>query len=459
MIPQMQICGRTLRTIGAFAAVCLVAQLAVMDAAAAQGDELPEAPAEYERYALENNRALHAHYQRWQASLHEADAAAASWPQPSLDYTYKSDAMWADEPSPRHMATLAQQIPWPGVLDKSAEPARWKAEVHRHRFEEEVLGIVFEVREALIDIARLEAIADLVDEQREVYREVAGIIEEIMAVGNADYGDFLRVQLAEEKLADRLDTLESKRQQAVADLRQALDMGPNVELTFDFEDEGHDPLEVPEESPAMAVLVKHVQAHPHLQTAHAEAQRARARGDYARARRLPWPTVRLGVENMPSMRREEADRMTALVAGVSVPLPIFGGQYAEEERRFIGESEAVYEDHFAMHRDMTSQVEASHERVDEQLERLERYEDNLLPLAAEASEEILSQIEVGEEEVTDFLLSFREELDLEIGIVEARATLATERARLEQLTGGRFSAYPDRTTPTVAVDEFKEGEE
>lgn len=433
--------------------------LAVGGEAQAQQDDLPETPVEYERFALKQNPQLQTLYQRWQAARSEAKAEASSWPQPRIGYRTFIDGWWHDDPRLRHRGTISQTFPWPGALDDAADPALKRAEAITHRFQARVLAVVFEVRRLLVDIARIEALIEILEEQRTVYADVVAIVEQTMETGEAEYADLLRVNTAREKIADRIDTLRSDRQQRIAELRELLELGPDVELTFDFGDDGL--LDVVEETPPRAKLVEAArQEHPALAAERTRAASLRQRAEYARVQRLPWPTLSLGVDSVPDrMGTSGYDRRTALMVHVSVPLPIFLAQYQHEQQNFEHQRRAVLAEREQTVLELTAGVDKAITRISEKLRRLERYRQDLVPLASDATEQLLNKIETGERDVTDYLLSFEQELDLETNLVEFRATIATERARLERLTGGEFDAFPNRPSPSIDIQDTNETRE
>ncbi len=453
--------GRSAGHRGAFTLLAVVVAVAFAAGAdaRAQADEPPETPVEYERAALKQSPELQAIYERWQAARREADAAGSRWPQPRVGYRTFIDGWWLEDPRLRHRGTISQQFPWPGVLGEAADPARKRAEAIKHRFRARVLEVVYEVREVLIDIARIDARREILEEQHAVYGDVVGLVEQTMETGDADYGDLLRVNTAREKIADRLDSLRAERERRVADVRELIAAEAGTELTFDFGDDGL--LEVDETLPDRDELVEAARTdHPALAARRARADARLERAEYAEAKRYPWPTLSLGIDSMPDrMGTSGYDRRTALMLHVSVPIPLFLSQYDDERRQFERQSQAALAEREETALDLEARVEKSIDRIAEKRRRLQRYREELLPLAGDATEHMLDNIETGERTVTDYLLSFEQELDLETNLVEFRATIATERARLERLTGGAFDAFPDRRTPEIEIRQLRDERE
>jgi outer membrane protein TolC len=134
------------------------------------------------------------------------------------------------------------------------------------------------------------------------------------------------------------------------------------------------------------------------------------------------------------------DRRTAFMLDLTVPVPIILGQYRQERSQFEHQRRSVLSHRDQRQVDLTSSIDAAVVRIDERRRRLRRYRSELLPLARDATEEMRQEIATGERDITDYLLSFQQEFDLETNVVEFRATIAQERARLEMLTGGALSS-------------------
>ncbi|MFU8803994.1 MAG: TolC family protein [Bradymonadaceae bacterium] len=417
----------------------------------AQAEEMPKTPREYERFALEHHPALRAQQHIWRGSLKEAEAVESRWPQPMLGYNAEIGTFWSPQVGVTHMAMVSQTVPWPGVLDKMAEPARRQAVGEQERFDGLARQIVHDVRVSLVDIARIDALDALLGEQRELYEEAVLILEATMATGRADYGDILRLTTAAEMLADRQDMLRSRREQSVASLREFLDVEPNTPLQFEFEG-AESPLEVREQRVDVgAALAQMSEHHPELATLRAQGARADAQGAAARSRRMPWPTVSLGYGNMPMMGGEGREDM--FLVGFSIPLPIFARQYSAEVERFELQRSAFQEQERATSRRLAAQIEASATRIDESMRRLARFRTELLPLAGDVTERMLIEMELGRRTATDYLLAVQQQLELESSLIELKATIARELARLNLLTGGEFEAQTTRGFERISIEE------
>ncbi|MBA2662881.1 MAG: TolC family protein [Bradymonadaceae bacterium] len=409
-------------------------------------------PAAYEHLALENHPSLRASHHAWQASVREGEAARSRLAQPVLSYRAEIGTPWTDNPGLGHMVMLSQMIMWPSVLDAMAEPARVAAAVERERFDAQTLAIVFDVRRALIEIARVDHHKELIEEQRQYFQDAIGIVEAGMATGRAGYVDALRLTLSSEMLAERLDMLGREREESLIELRALLGLAAASPLGFDFHGD-HDPTAVEEQpleaAPLVAAMLAH---HPELRQMAREAEMARAMGLASARSRRPSPMIGLGYSNMPAMAAGE--RQDALLIELSVPIPLFGRQYDADVERFESTRAAALEQRTALQRTLTAGIEASVARIDERLRRLQRYRIDLLPIATDVSERLLAEIELGRAMITDFQMAQQQQLDLAMMLVDLRADIAIERARLTMLTGGHFKAHGAHGAPSITIEEI-----
>ncbi|MFB6373416.1 MAG: hypothetical protein ABEN55_09950 [Bradymonadaceae bacterium] len=116
-----------LAAVAAVAATLLVAPIRSAIAQEGDGDDLPETPIEYERWALKQNPQLQTLYQRWQAARSEAKAEASNWPQPKVGYRTFIDGWWLEDAGLRHR----DYPPLPGPGPEGRLPGPRGADRHR----------------------------------------------------------------------------------------------------------------------------------------------------------------------------------------------------------------------------------------------------------------------------------------------------------------------------------------
>lgn len=298
--------------------------------------------------------------------------------------------------------------------------------------------IVFEVRQALIEIARLDHHLLIFNKQKEVYSEALSMVEALMSTGRTSYADVLRLSVTSEMLTDQIDTVQRERDEVVAGLRVQLDLEPNSAMRFDFSGE-NDPTAVSEDALELEELLKLMSTeNPELRALEFEAQAELAQVEVAQNDKWQGPTVGVGYMNMPSMGMGEDGRDDAMMLSVAMPIPIFGRQIVLNSERFEATGLSARAERAALQRTLSQKIESSILKIREREKRLLRYEKELIPMVGDVSERLLADVEVGRGQVTDFQLVFQQQLDLEMMLVDLQADIAIERARLQLLTGRGF---------------------
>lgn len=402
---------------------------------AADADFSPQNLADYERRALVNHPELEAEQQKLRAIQAEGERHLASYPQPTLSYGAEIGTPWTAKPGLGHTVMLTQQFLLPGRRAAWAKPATLRGSGAEAQMEASSNQIVFEVRQALIEVARLDHHLLIFNKQKEVYSEALSMVEALMSTGRTSYADVLRLSVTSEMLTDQVDTVQRERDEVVAGLRVELGLKPDSKMRFDFSGE-NDPTAVSQDALDLEALLELMNAqNPELRALEFEAQAEIAQIEVAQNERWQGPTVGVGYMNMPSMMMQEDDREDALMLSVAMPIPIFGRQISLNSERFEATSLSARAQQAALRRALSQEVESSVLKIRERQKRLQRYEKELIPMLGDVSERLLADVEVGRAQVTDFQLVFQQQLDLEMMLVDLRADIAIEQARLRMLTG------------------------
>lgn len=409
--------------------------------------------------ALANNPELSALHERWLAALARADAARSAWPQPRISYSAYLLAVETRQGPQRHVVALSQAFPWLRALRDAADPALAEADALAAEFDAAALRVAFDIEAATLAIARLDALAELLTEQRIVYQDVAQHEAAVIPFGGAGHGDLLRTTLMVEVLTDRLADLAAERAVLVASLG-ALTRMPE-DGVFDVAGPDLVSAAVPVDgldADLQAVIATAAENDPQLAALDARARAESERAEVATRGALPAPTLTVGwgiVDryDTPLPGTGAGGRDTFLV-GLSLPLPVARRQYDRAEAAHLASASAYTADADALRIRLRAEVEAALIRLTDELARVERYERDLLPTAHEATEHYAISIAQGAGNHTEYLLAFEQELQLRVAVIDARYAAALERARLSQLTGA-FLAAPDAPGPidTYAPEE------
>lgn len=228
-------------------------------------------------------------------------------------------------------------------------------------------GLLLEAAGLFHDLAAAEARASLAGDAADLAGEVSEAVRRRIEEGGAPRIDLAPAQA--EHAAARAD-LEAARAEA-SGLRLAL-----AALWGEGEAEFGplQPAEADAALPPVEEAVTRIQTHPELVSARAAGQARRAETALARAQAYPDITVRLGMRSY----RDTDDR--ALIAGVSVPLPLFdrnqGGREAARLRAGAAEVSAA-----ALELRLAGRVRAAHAQAVSARTRARVLADEAVPAA------------------------------------------------------------------------------
>jgi cobalt-zinc-cadmium efflux system outer membrane protein len=255
-----------------------------------------------------------------------------------------------------------------------------------------------------------------------VAEEAVAAADQRFRAGAAHSVDRLR---AEGNLAVRM----SERRQAEAELttsRRALAVRwGSGEATFDSLRLDPPNLRVP---PSADSLLDRLDTHPAVERAASEVAVASAGVRAARAARIP------DLEAVAGVRRLEDADATGLVAGLSVPMPLWntggGALRAAEAERSAAEARKV-----AVRRQLEEQLRSARERLIAAIESYGRVAHQLLPSAREALEQLRAGYRAGRFSYLDLLEGQRSALEAELFELEVAKDVWSARVALERLTG------------------------
>jgi outer membrane protein TolC len=394
-----------------------------------------------------DNQSLRAVEERAEASRLEATAAEEQWPQPMLEYMFEVGAPWAGHLSTGHMVQVMQRVPRRGAREALAEPARAEAALWDARRDAQRMDLYRAIRVDLIELARLGEQIALRDEEAGLLRDALAVVETRLDLGRADHSELFQLELARESALDeRRDLLarwEARREELVARVGvdgDELELGGLLEGLLD---------EWLREAPRdLASVDGWVREHePGLKAMEAEADVAASRVALVDQRLRPWPAVMVGYSNMPPMWEMEGPRAQMFQVGFSVELPVFRRQYDAEGARWQAMSGSALSDRSQAEEEAVAAARGVASTVSSRVERIERFQRELLPLAEDLGRQVLISMEIGERTASDLLVAVQQEVALQARLVDLRAALLTDLVELQRWTGGRFGegtpfAYP-----------------
>ncbi len=388
-------------------------------ASVALADTNPATLEEYLALARANNAGVASIVARANASR-ERVGVATGYPDPKIAYGYYTAP---DVLKGRQEIILQQEIPFPGKRGLRGEIASREAAMTERMSDAMVLEIDLEVKTAFYQYVGLTETASVLENETDLLRRMRDVAKVRYESGTAEQQDVLKVELSLSQVADETTV----NQQEIAATRARLN-----ELI------GRDavsPLPRPVWSaPDFAVIDQAALADSALvrrpEIAGARAELAMAEASRRLAKREYIPDFMLGVDYEFGANQ---DGWWEWMAGVNIPI------WIGKRRAMVREAEAMQKSAEYRIREETlrtlSEVEAATARARAARERLERFENAILPQAEAAFASSEASYRTGRVSFLDYLDSERMLLEMRKDYAMVRADLGMQLAALERAIG------------------------
>jgi outer membrane protein TolC len=403
---------------------------------------LPESLSELEGLALVNNPTLRRLQQE----------AAAAWdkaryvdelPDPAIESRFFVPPMNFEPDRQVAELQLMQMIPWLCRLDAEAQQACMEALVAQNMYDAERLRVLGDLRVAWFRLYVLgkqieTTVAD--QQQLETLIKTAGAR---VATGDAQPGDVLMATLELSNLQEQLITYRQEQVSAGAEINRLVGRDADAPIAA--------PANIASEFPNwdFAQLREFAFAsQPELNAARLRTAASRWGVEVARLKRRPELTLGVGwvVMDAPGATMPDAGR-DSVTLGASTTLPIWHEKYdailSEASRQHIAahaSEDEVAQRLDSMLRDLWEQALASHEKV-------ELYEESILPQARETFEADQKSLVNNTVTFDRVIRDYRTLLNLELGYHRALGQQAMSLARIQQTVGADLPIDPAPPRP------------
>lgn len=331
----------------------------------------------------------------------------------------------------QHKQPMAGSFPYPDTLALKGEVV--DADVALAKLAEEIA-----VRDALAAVE--ETFYDLifVAQSLRIHQENQALLRQIISVTQAkirgdrtSYNAVLMAQVELSKLHDAILELEGRQETLRTELNSLLGRPPDAPLAK--------PAEVTDqvlkpELPELYALA--VERRQELQQQRLRIERLRTMIELAS--RMTYPDASLGASYLEEgmgkgfMPQRDLNRRQASNVG-------HGDAYIRESRLRAAALEQTLE---AMADQTRLAVKEAHFRLVRARQRLDLYDDSLLPQAQQSLENAMSSYRAGDTDFLTFLEAERTRLAYLLEDQRARRDLRTAQTRLDQLAGGRLPREP-----------------
>lgn len=414
----------------------------VYDATA--GDERPQPPRptgpitlrQALALALEHHPELHAYV--WEVRAAEARVLQAGLrPNPELEAEFENFAGSKDFSGTQSLEStlsLAQTFPLGGDVERRRELAGLQTQLVGWDYEAARLEVLSRVTERYLVLLGAQRKVDLAREELALAEQVRDATGRRIRAGDAPPIDAARSSVPVATAQVQLKRAQRELQAARGQL--AL-MWAAPAASFDLAEGSLDSLQAPPPPEQLAALVSY---NPQVARWAVEISARRAEAALAEAEAIPDLTARAGV------KYDNADDASALVVGISLPLPLFDRRQGDVLAARFG-ANAAAEQRRAAERRVEAALSRSYARMAGSFDEAMAIRDIALPPANEAFKFTRRAFESGDLALIDVLDAERTLMELRAGYLDALTNYHLAVTEIEGLIGRPLADVGKRADP------------
>jgi len=372
--------------------------------------------------ALMKNPGLTAY--AWETRAAEARMLQAGrWSNPELEFEMDEFGGTGDlsgTDAAEFALSLAQTFPLGGDIARRRELAGYEAKLAGWDYEAARLGVLTQVTRRYIAVLAAQRSVAAREHELGLTRTVLATTRKRMEAGAAAQVEVIRARVPVAEAKVRLE--QARRRLATSRRQLALTWGQN-EPSFGAVVGDLERLAAPPEPSALA---RHISRNPRVARWATEISARRAEAALARAEAVPDVTGRVGVKRFNGIDE------TALVVGVSLPLPIFDRRQGDILAARLGGS-AAGQRRAEAERRLALELSDSWTQLANAYAEAVAIRDEALPPATEAFAVTRRAFEKGDVAFIDVLDAERTLVDLRIRYVAALVAYHTAAAEIEGL--------------------------
>jgi cobalt-zinc-cadmium efflux system outer membrane protein len=386
---------------------------------------------EYLRYATLHNAGLMAAADQWEAEREHVPQVEAL-PDPRFTYGYFIEEVETRVGPQRQKFGLVQTIPWFGKRRLRGDAATATAAAAEQAYQQSKRQLFNRVKRAYHEYWYLGQALAVTREHIRLVSDLERVARTRFKAGTATHASVIQAQVEMGKLDNQLRTLESRRSPVAALLNASLSRPT------------HRPLPLPEALPVTAIsfsddepLAWLAEYNPDLQqlanlATREEAQIALTRRDY-------YPDISLGIDYIdtgdalnPNLIDSGKD---AVMASVSVNLPLWYGRHRAAEREARLRKSALEHRRVDVERDLEAELRFALYRFRDAERKIDLYGDTLIPKAEEALRVTRQSFETGRADFMALIDAQRSLLEFQLSHKRSQADRGKGLAEVEMLAG------------------------
>ncbi|AKU91424.1 TolC family protein [Vulgatibacter incomptus] len=379
---------------------------------------------------LRRNQDLAAYASDREAASERARAAAA-YPDPSIGFAIRSlpvpsFSFTQDEMTMKEVL-LKQRLPWFGKRDLRREAGDKVAEATGAMADSQRLALAEATADGYAELWLVLSSRAVLEEQTGALERLVALTRARFAAGRQSQADVIRAEAELERL--RLPAFELREREVAA--RAVL-----AALLSQQEPVGGKPAlpDLPD-LPSEAALVADLESHPELQVLTRQEEQARLEARLAQREKWPDPEVGLAY----GFRTNHPDMVGA---EVMIPIPVFA---ASNQDRLAAaaraEAESASRRRVALRESLASQLRTARAASIREQERLDLYEQELLPRARQTVSAAIGAYQSGGVDFLTLLDAEVQRFGQELEALSSRAGLLRARGRLARASGSLSTLF------------------
>jgi len=386
---------------------------------------------DYMHYAQLNNPDVEAALWRWKAAI-DGVMAARSWADPHVAVGHFLRSVETRDGPQEQRFSVAQAIPWPGVLDARSRVALAAADAERWRYEHLRADVTVSVVEAYLDCYYLERAIEVTERSMQLVQHVEEVLRMRYSSGEQGHSDLINVQVELGLMEDQLSSLRDGRLPA-ASLLNAL-VGRQQDMAVTVLD-----------SPQVAQLeVDSLRAwalrdNPHIQMLRAAVMQAQYAVDLSE--REGYPDLTLGVDYVRTGERAAAGGPSGrdpLAVMATVKLPVWRAGYRGREKAAISRYQAARSALQNREYRILAELEGALFGRRESMRKMALYGGDLLTKAEQAFSVMQQSFTAGRSGFFELVSAQRTLLECQLAHERASVERVRHEARIQRLVGRRM---------------------
>ena len=393
---------------------------------------------QYIEYAMNHNPELKGWLERSQASIKRI-SQHRQLPNPSIHYSYYASSIETRVGPQRHRLGIQQTFPWPTKLLASADAAALASKALIFRADAWLLHMHAYIAQLYWSLWSLKESRKMHEDHLSILDALSKSLQASVVTGFTNAADQQQIDLSAARIEDLLLSIDEQIIQTSAKLKTWIGAPHSLEVKISSSPVIREALPN-DESKLRNMAIE----HPYIKSLQVLGKSSEAKARRENASR--FPNFSIGVDwietgdAFPDVADSGKD---SLIIGLSVELPIWQHSYHQSVQAYQAETRGYRFDELSEKNKAITQLEITLSDLRDAKRRVDLFQHTLVPQAQSVFESVSGLVAAGRSSVASMLLAEQDVLELQVGLIKARADLAKAWARLKSITGQTFEGLHD----------------